>query len=99
MWIDVKYKEELKLNQQVRVKFTGHEAKISTEIMDIRNLSNKEKKTLHIGSVRRSSYNWKFCNTELILEKGYFQEYRCPKCGSTSGLVNVIGLCATKVYK
>lgn len=29
MWIDVEYKEKLKLNQEVRVKFTGHEAKIS----------------------------------------------------------------------
>ncbi len=67
--------------------------------MDMRNLSNKEKKALHIGGVRRSSDNWKFCNTELIPEKGYCQECTCPKCGSTSGLVNIIGLCSTKVYK
>ena len=32
MWIEVQYKEELKLNQEVRVRFTGHEAKISKVI-------------------------------------------------------------------
>lgn len=29
MWVEVQYKEELKLNQEVRVRFTGHVAKIS----------------------------------------------------------------------
>lgn len=29
MWIEVEYKEELKLNQDIRVKRTGHEGKIS----------------------------------------------------------------------
>jgi hypothetical protein len=28
-WIDVKYRETLKLHQKIRVKFTGHEAVIS----------------------------------------------------------------------
>ena len=40
---------------------------------------------------------WRFCNTELKSEKGYYSDYYCPKCGSESGLVNIIGLCATKV--
>ena len=54
---------------------------------------------LHIGGVRRSSDNWKFCNTELKSKTGYCSDYYCPKCGSESGLVNVIGLCATKVNR
>lgn len=54
--------------------------------MGIRNLSNKEK-----------SDNWKFCNTKLKSKTGYCSDYYCPKCGSESGLVNVIGLCATKI--
>ena len=67
--------------------------------MDIRNLYSKEKKALHIGGVRRSSNNWEFCNTELKSKTEYCSGYYCPKCGSESGMVNIIGLCATKVSR
>lgn len=41
---------------------------------------------------------WVFCNEPLV--KGYYDiKPYCPKCGSKSGLVNILGLCATKIYK
>ena len=41
--------------------------------------------------------DWKFCNGELEELDGYCSDYVCPKCGSTSGLVNVIGKCAMRI--
>jgi len=51
-----------------------------------------------LHSVRRSSSDWVFCNTELEPYPNHWSsEYRCPKCGNN--LVNIIGTCATKVHK
>jgi hypothetical protein len=62
-------------------------------------LYKENKNKLHKFDIIDGSVKFKFCNTKLVEEEGYGQDYRCPKCGSTSGLVNLIGLCATKVYK
>jgi predicted RNA-binding Zn-ribbon protein involved in translation (DUF1610 family) len=64
-------------------------------------MSTKDSKTEQpytLQSVRRSSSDWVFCNTKLEpYPNPWSREYRCPKCGNT--LVNIIGTCATKVYK
>ena len=43
---------------------------------------------------------WKFCNAKLepYPHPWSYGDYKCPKCGSTSGMVNALGGCATKVF-
>ena len=43
---------------------------------------------------------WRFCNAKLkpYPHKWSYGSYKCPECGSTSGMVNALGGCSTKIY-
>jgi anaerobic ribonucleoside-triphosphate reductase len=42
---------------------------------------------------------WKFCNAKLEEVNGWTHKYKCHKCGSTKGLVNVFGRCSVRIYE
>ena len=53
---------------------------------------NKEEKQFN------SEKKWKFCNSKLQpYPHPWSDSYKCPCCGSKSGLVNALGGCSTKV--
>jgi hypothetical protein len=60
--------------------------------------TTKNSQDADISNVRHISNEWVFCNTKLeAYPNPWSREYKCPKCGNN--LVNILGTCATKVYK
>lgn len=44
--------------------------------------------------------DWHFCNAKLepYPHPWSHGKYKCPRCGSTSGMVNILGGCNTKIF-
>ena len=42
---------------------------------------------------------WRFCNGKLRPSPNEWSTtYKCDSCGNSSGMVNILGGCSTKIY-